>query len=177
MKKQNQVGDYLFMNDEDAVLAAKEADKIQRLEEKIHEADVELLYKLYNKSIEKKVFCTPIGYAFMLKLKHKLDNSSDTPGEVLPIPLEHNFTTGEAFKSKREDAKSDEVEKNVKNPMLGWSLFTNVVLIILVIVMFWIVTTGDSPNVINYENAVLDKYAKWEQELDARENALREAGY
>lgn len=29
-------------------------------------------------------------------------------------------------------------------------------------------------NILNYENAILNKYAAWEQELTAREQAVRE---
>ena len=34
--------------------------------------------------------------------------------------------------------------------------------------------TGNNPNILNYQNAVLNKYASWEQELMEREQAVRE---
>ena len=173
--KKNQVGDYLFRNNEDASLAEKEAEKVMRLEEKMGDADIELLYRLYNKSIEKHTFQTPIGYDFMRRLKNTLEADEHTPGEVLPVVLEQNFATGEH--QKVETKQETTVAVKEKSPLFIWSLVTNVVLIILVILMFWIVSTGDNPNVINYENAVINKYAEWEQELSERENLLREAGY
>ena len=69
MTRKNQIGDYLFQSTQDAELASKEYEKVTRLEEKMVDADIELLYKLYNKSIEKKTFRTPIGYDFMRNLK------------------------------------------------------------------------------------------------------------
>ncbi len=177
MTRKNQVGDYLFQNTLDAQLAAKEYDKVARLEEKMADADIELLYKLYNKSIEKKAFRTPIGYDFMRNLKCVLEENPETPGEVLPVPLQSEFfaVSKDEQSEKKPDVKTASV--NTKKTLLGWSLFTNIVLIVLVLLMFWVVTTGDHPNVINYENAVIDKYSKWEQELTERENILKEAGY
>lgn len=176
--KKNQVGDYLFKNIDDAKLAEKEAEKIMRLEEKIGEADTELLYRLYNKSIEKHAFKTPIGYDFMRKLKSILEADENTPGEVLPIVLEQSFSGGTNIEPDvKKEPKDNGYTKIGQSPLFLWSLVTNIVLIILVILMFWIVSTGDSPNVLNCENAVINKYAEWEQELSERERLLKEAGY
>ena len=183
--KKNQVGDYLFRNDEDALLAEKEAEKVMRLEEKMGDADIELLYRLYNKSLEKHTFKTPIGYDFMRKLKDILESDVNTPGEVLPVILEQHYATDEhIFIEPMKEETVNTKKTNEKSPLFIWSLVTNVVLIILVLLMFWIVSTGDSPNVINCENAVINKYAKWEQELSEkeqellkRESLLLEAGY
>ncbi|MBE5878425.1 MAG: hypothetical protein E7288_00400 [Lachnospiraceae bacterium] len=173
--KKNQVGDYLFQNSEDALLAEKEAEKVMRLEEKMKDADIELLYRLYNKSLEKHTFKTPVGYDFMKRLKYILESNNETPGEVLPVVLEQNFFSKE--QPVVEEKEKDTGSHQEKSPLFIWSLVTNIVLLILVIVMFWIVSTGDNPNVINYENAVINKYAEWEQELSERESLLREAGY
>ena len=40
--------------------------------------------------------------------------------------------------------------------------------------MFIITINGENPNIINYENAVVDKYATWEQELSERETIVRQ---
>ena len=54
------------------------------------------------------------------------------------------------------------------------SLSLNIVLILVIIAMFIIMLKSDNPNVLNYEYAVQDRYASWEQELTERENAIRE---
>lgn len=188
MKKQNQVGDYLFSDENMAVLATKEAEKIAKLEEKLGETNIIVLYKLYNKCIEKKSFSTPVGYDFMKKIKKILEEDENTPGEVLPIPLNYplDLPTKNADVKNNDKRKTEKTDDKyiLKNPYFIWSIFANVILVLLVFTMFWIATTGDSPNVINHENAVLNKYAQWEQELTQweqelteRENALREAGY
>lgn len=177
MTRKNQIGDYLFQSTQDAELASKEYEKVTRLEEKMVDADIELLYKLYNKSIEKKAFRTPIGYDFMRNLKCILEENPETPGEVLPVPLQTEFSDVSKEEEVVVKTNPKQLSVNTKSPLLGWSLFTNIVLIIMVILMFWVVTTGDHPNVINYENAVINKYSEWEQELSERESLLREAGY
>ena len=54
------------------------------------------------------------------------------------------------------------------------SVILNVFLVLLVIVMFAITLTGKNPNILNYERALTDQYAGWEQELTEREAAVRE---
>ena len=34
---------------------------------------------------------------------------------------------------------------------------------------------SETPNIINYRQAVVNEYSEWEQELTRRENAVREA--
>ena len=40
--------------------------------------------------------------------------------------------------------------------------------------MFIISTTGSRPTILNYEKAIQNRYATWEQELNDRESAVRE---
>ena len=54
------------------------------------------------------------------------------------------------------------------------SILVNVILVILIGVMFYISTTGSTPTVLNYEKALQNRYATWEQELEQRESEIRE---
>ena len=45
---------------------------------------------------------------------------------------------------------------------------------IAIIAMFTITLESDNPNVLNYERALTDRYASWEQELTEREQAVRQ---
>lgn len=40
--------------------------------------------------------------------------------------------------------------------------------------MFYVNSTINSPNILNYEQKLLDKYSSWEQDLTEREEALRQ---
>ena len=54
------------------------------------------------------------------------------------------------------------------------SVLLNVLLVLAIAAMFMITLRSDNPNVLNYERALTDKYASWEQELTERERAVRE---
>lgn len=171
MNRENQVKDFLFSNTQDVLMAQEELEKIEKLEPKIGQADIELLYKLYNKSIEKRTFQTPVGHEFMLKVKRILDNNPNTPGEVVPIPL---YTTFDLTTRREQEAIEKRQQFMAKKKQddgkkLKTSIIINVILGIMIIVMFYIATTGKNPNILNYENALINKYAEWEQELRDRE--------
>ena len=46
-------------------------------------------------------------------------------------------------------------------------------MVIVVIALFIITSTSDNPNIINYENALIDKYSSWESELNEKDKTLR----
>ena len=75
MSKELIVDGFLFDSLEDANEARLEKEKIIKLNDKLKNCDNELLYKVYNKSLEKKTFKTPIGYAFLDDIRNKLLNS------------------------------------------------------------------------------------------------------
>ena len=54
------------------------------------------------------------------------------------------------------------------------SILINLLLTIAVGGMFAIAMTNDQPNILNYERALVNKYATWEQELTEKENEIRE---
>ena len=171
MNRENQVKDFLFSNTQDVLMAQEELEKIEKLEPKIGQADIELLYKLYNKSIEKRTFQTPVGLEFMLKLKKILDTNPNTPGEVVPIPLYATFdlTTRREQEALRKRQQFMVKKKEDADKKLKWSIWINVILVLMVIAMFAIAYTGSNPNILNYENALINRYAEWEQELRERE--------
>lgn len=176
MNRENQVKDYLFNNTQDVLMAQEELEKIEKLEPKIGQADIELLYKLYNKSIEKRTFQTPVGLEFMLKVKKILDSNPNTPGEVVPIPL---YTTFDLTTRREQEAIQKRQQFMVKKKQddakkLKTSIIINVILGLMVLAMFFIASTGNNPNILNYENALINKYAEWEQELRERENRIVE---
>ena len=53
-------------------------------------------------------------------------------------------------------------------------MIINIVLIITLIAMFQIAKNSESPNILNYEKVITDRYASWEQNLTDREKAVRE---
>ena len=55
------------------------------------------------------------------------------------------------------------------------SLGINFVLLAIILGMFFITyISGNNVNIVNYENELINKYEKWEQELNEREAVLNE---
>ena len=57
---------------------------------------------------------------------------------------------------------------------LRFSLAANFFLLLVAVGMIVITLMDEHPNIINYENKIVDKYAQWEQELEERERSLKE---
>ena len=182
MARENQVGDYLFTNKVDAQQALKEQEKINKIKEKLNNGyDVHLLYNVYNKCIETRTFRTPIGYDFLKDMRRALTDSDSVDSDILPIPMyttfEHSADNAmERTMKFREETRQSQYKKkkDLNEAKFKWSLFVNVVLLIVVGIMFYITTTGSNPNILNYENAIINKYSDWSDELTERENPIRE---
>ncbi len=171
MNKDLIVSDFAFSSLEEADSARVELEKIEKLNEKNVESDISLLYKVYVKSIEKNTFKTPVGLSYLYKIKKILDE--DGTYETVPVPV-NNSLASRTSKEQKNEISILTSQINSKKKMFNWSLFVNFVLIVLVILMFYISSTSSSPNIINYQNVILDKYSAWEQELNEREQILNE---
>ena len=66
-------------------------------------------------------------------------------------------------------------EKQREHTLLRSSLIVNAAMVILVFILFTITLKSANPNILNYEKALVNKYAAWEQNLSERENKVREA--
>lgn len=53
-------------------------------------------------------------------------------------------------------------------------LIACITMLLIIIGMFVINATSQNPTILNYEEKIVDKYASWEEELDAREQELNE---
>ena len=173
MSKELIVGDYMFSTLEEANVAKLELDKIQKLTEKLVDADDEMLFKVYNRSIEKNTFRTPVGLEFMKALKKRLEKSRKIKDNVLPIPVSVNNLEISEAKEKEDDIKKVRGDAKKYSSFFKWSLFINAVLVVVIIALFVITGTSKNPNIINYENALIDKYSSWESDLTEKEKDLR----
>lgn len=172
------VDGFQFATDKDAQLAQKELQRIERLENKIDYQNPNMVYAVYKKAIDNRVFRTPVGYGFLKKLQDSLSGDSAVTEEIPDIPVYgvYSFRESASPAVERVKASQKKVREKPTGEYIGRkiSLYMNIVLILLVGVMFWISMTGSNPTVLNYERAVQDKYSQWEQDLSRRENAIRE---
>ncbi len=174
LKQENIVEGFSFSTERDAALAATEQKKIEYLEERMNYDNPAGILNIYQKAIRERVFKTPIGLEYLKHLQEYLQTCTDIdPSSILPIPLYKNYD-GE-FRQQPSPAryriKPTPKKKSIALPV---SVMLNIVLIVAVIAMFFITLKADQPNILNYERALTDRYATWEQELTEREQAIRE---
>ena len=170
------VGGYEFLSENDAQKASMDLSKINLLEARVKASRPVDIKAVYEKSIENKIFKTPIGWGYLVGLRRKLLESGYKEEDLIPIPLNVSMTRHSAMDSlnvkQRILPQEPKKEANFKTI---FSIILNIVLLILVGVMFYITVTAETDNIINYRKNITNRYAGWEQELSDREKAVREA--
>ena len=170
------VGGYEFLSENDAQKASMDLSKINLLEARVKASRPVDIKAVYEKSIENKIFKTPIGWEYLVGLRRKLLESGYKEEDLIPIPLNVSMTRHSALDTLNVKQRILPPEqKKTADFKIIFSLILNVVLIILVGVMFYITLTGETDNIINYRKNITNRYASWEQELTDREKAVREA--
>lgn len=168
------VNGFVFGSKDDVELAAQELSTARYIENKIDGRNLETIKAVYQGALEKKLFRTPVGYAYLHELQKKMLSMGLTKEELQPIPLYQIYNNKleeqpRAQRTVRVRKRKDELHR--KNATLTTAV---VILALLVVALFIISFTGSNPNVLNYRHTVENEYAQWEQELKERENAVRE---
>ena len=163
------VNGFSFESEKEAERAKKEVESIRIIREQTKLDNPEIVLKLYNTLLQKRYFKTQIGISFLVELREYLCTSSIVKKEdIWPIPILENKT----------EPEKKVIEKVVKAPdayktPFRISMFFSLVFVLIILGMFTIsYYSKDNVNIINYENALIDKYEKWEAELIEREKQL-----
>lgn len=173
-----EAGGFSFFTNNDARLAEAEQRKIEYLEARIDYTRPESILHVYDKSIDEQLFKTPVGFMYLKKLQDfLLKQPQIDPERVKAIPLYDTFE--DARKQRRQENEAAAIERVAKRKEAAAvrfqiSVILNVLLILAICAMFFIMLNSDQPNILNYERAIIDRYSYWEQELTAREQAIRE---
>lgn len=170
-----EVDGYLYGSEADVLLAKEEKKKAKYLEEKINYEDTQTAWKIYEMAIQEKIFKTPTGVSCLLKLRVELIKRGIPAEDISPIPLYHIFS------EKKEENEEKPVriiqvkeKKDNGRDALRMSLWANIILGILVVAMFMITMFGSNTNILNYRYKIENEYSSWKQELQEKEDALRE---
>ncbi len=167
---------FQFGTEQDATLAKNEKLRVERLEEKMDYSSPEMIYAVYKKAVENRVFKTPVGYEFLKKLQRILQENPDFEKEIEEIPVQGVYSLRESTAPAALRIKASKVKPKPTKKALGLraSLFINIVLLLLIGLMLYISMTSSNPTALNYERAVQNKYSAWEKDLSERESAVRE---
>lgn len=166
------VNGFIFGSRADLELADQELNAIKYIDKKLENKSIDTVKSVYNASIEKHMFRTPIGYSYLHDLQKRMLQNGVKKEEIRGIPLFQVFEKAKDEKPPRViEIKKPKDKYRRKNAILT---LVNIGLVILIIIMFAISLSGSSPTVLNYRHALENEYATWEQELTERENALKE---
>lgn len=172
-EKQFIVDRYLFETEEEYELAMSEKKKIQYIDEHTDYRTVENIAVLYKRMIETNMFQTPVGYAYLERLYDFLARNGVATDELPVISVKKKISLAGRKEVMRENRQlREEIERKKRNNTIIVTIC--IALAAMVIALFAVAFTGKHPNILNYENLILDKYSSWEEELTERENAVRE---
>lgn len=166
---------YHFFSEQDARLAQEERKKVDYLMDRLDFSNPESIYRIYEKAASERIFRTPVGLSFMKETRDFLVENPDIDSSTIsPIPLPLNFESElrKEASPARERIKPSAVKSGLKQKF-RYSVILNLILAAMVIAMFVITINSDQPNILNYERALLNRYAGWEQELTQREQQIR----
>lgn len=171
-----ETGGFSFYTENDGRLAEAEQRKIDYLEERIDYTRPESILHVYDKAIQEQLFKTPVGLLYLKKLQDfLLKQPKIDPERVRAIPLYDTYAEIQRKTAEPNQPNPKRIrQKERQKAQFQISVALNVLLMLAIIAMFWISFISDHPNIFNYERALQDRYASWEQELTAREQAVRE---
>lgn len=176
----------VFYSREEAEIAAKEFRRVNYIRSKTDFDDISLVLQVYNKLLEQNMFVSVVGLRFLLRLQNMLGESPFIENEkIQPIPAEYMLRSGVPSNSGEKlinekttitDKKKpkEKADRDVWKNKFKFSIMVNVGLALTVIVMFILASTINAPNIINYQNKLINQYAAWEQRLTEREQAVKE---
>lgn len=80
----------------------------------------------------------------------------------------------EKQKRRAAERKQRETERRLKSrkEFFRFSAILNVFLLLVVVGMLVITLMNDTPNIVDYENKIVNKYVEWERELEEREERI-----
>lgn len=174
MSNELQVDGFLFGSLDDARLAQKEKKQVEYLKTHVDISSPQNMLKLYQKANRERIFRTPIGLNYMQELRNNILAAGMPEDKLEPIPLYVAFEQRLRAQTSPAKRKIKESQKDEQKKRLRISLMLNVLLAVAIIAMFFITLFSKNPNILNYERTLQNQYSAWEQELDEREQAIRE---
>lgn len=163
---------YRFATVADAETARMEIKKIENLEQRLDYRRPQNVLQVYDRALDNRVFLTPIGMAYLQKMRQEMIKWGIPEERVKPVPF---YAT---FSNKTANSRSIRLNIAQRHPEYQGrfvaSLLVNAILVILVAAMLLFAWNSDAPNIVNYRQAIENEYSAWEQELTQREQSLRE---
>lgn len=162
---------YLFATREEAERARKELEGIKYLQRNNNMKDIRVLEQVYEKLLKQGLFCTPVGLNYLKYLQNAIRANGDN--QIAPIPVRSTGMEAQTSMRFRRNLKELDDVGGVYKKKFRVAMAVIGVLLVCMVIMFGIAATTNQPNILNYEEKVIDKYEQWEQELERREQQLK----
>lgn len=172
-KNKLMVDGYMFGSLAEADLARSEIVKIKKINNDFKGKSASDMLELYNRIIEKNIFKTIIGYNYLHELRKILRKNPAINDEDIKSVQVITGSAIERNSKKERDKILLEKNKDLREK-IKCSVFVNIVLIFVIIVMFVISYKSKKFDVTAYEQQIQDKYSSWEESLNERESKLNE---
>lgn len=167
------VGGYRFATVADAETARMEEKKVENLEQRLDYRRPQNVLLVYNRAVENQVFLTPVGLSYLQKMQKEMLKWGVPADKIQPVPLYGTFSNKTA--NSRVIRSSVAKRHPEYQGRFVTSVLINLILLLLVAGMVLIAWNSDTPNIVNYRQAIVNEYSEWEQELTRRERELRDA--
>ena len=175
-KSEFTVAGFTFGSATDVELAQTELSAIQYIEKKIENRNADTVLSVYQGAIERKLFRTPVGYAYLHDLQRRMKGMGVDIHSIPGIPLMqvYNSVLDVEEKPRRSVAVPKKVKRDALRQQNNRLKIAVVVLSVLLVLLFIISLNGSTPTILNYKHVVQNEYSEWSDELTARERAVRE---
>ncbi len=181
------VGNFSFENKELYEAACKEQKVIAALREKCSLTDGKTALKIYRKAVKEQIFSTIVGYSFLEELRRNIEADSKLPRSGLARITVQGSVGGEPVDEKPvssrkwTDGKFERLYMGQR--LLNKKLKLVIVALLVLLIAFVVIDIKSEYSVFTYftdyksnmEEELIDKYKQWENELEAREQALEQS--
>ena len=167
------VDGYLFVMKSEAQAAQKELQGVRYLQKNNNLKDIKVVQQVYYKLLEQGIFHTPVGLNFLKSLQNQL-NHKGVSEELPPIPVPRKTKEEQDVAALKKNMLQLTDVGNVYKTRFRRAMIVIVILAAAMVFMVGVAATTNQPNILNYEEKIIDKYETWQNDLEEREQKLNE---
>ena len=178
-----EIGSFQFESRETYDQAKKEYEMIQMLQDKVNLSEPKAALKVYNRFVAEHTFRTALGYSFLVELRQYIvDSGVVTDDGLLAIPV--NEPQKRPLDTMPSRPNGESRFKRLYEHQKIISTRFKIALIAVCVLLIGIVgiTMKTRYSVFTYftnykqnmEEQLINKYEKWQTDLESRENALKQ---
>lgn len=175
------VGGFLFQDEAAAAQAKKELEGMKYIREQMDMENPKMVLEVYRRVLAEDLFETPVGVHFLKEIQEYLVSIPAIRGEgIAPIPVSRQKKREPEKKSEKAVKANPEKKAEIQEKHVDYKkrykllLPMCIALLVIVAAMFAIEATTNNPNILNYENEIINRYEEWERQLEEKEEELKE---